>query len=143
MPSSSPPVRPGRQIHTARRSNSARNRERDQYLEHLALRRGAGSCWWNAVILTASSPRQADSYRQEIELRKEQGRLPAGVLYLVVPDPRGDRIGSGGATLNALRSLAASVSGSYTCDAWGRRNRVLLIHSGGDSRKLEEELADF
>src|ERR1019366_2731635 len=79
------------------------NTARDQYLEHLALRRGAGSCWWNAVILTASSPRQADSYRQEIELRKEQGRLPAGVLYLVVPAPRGDRIGSGGATLTALR----------------------------------------
>lgn len=114
------------------------NTARDQYLEHLALRRGAGSCWWNAVILTASSPRQADSYRQEIELRKEQGRLPAGVLYLVVPDPRGDRIGSGGATLNALRTLAESVRGSYTGEAWWRRNRVLLIHSGGDSRRLPQ-----
>jgi hypothetical protein len=114
------------------------NTARDQYLEHLALRRGADSCWWNAVILTASSPRQADSYRQEIELRKEQGRLPAGVLYLVVPDPRGDRIGSGGATLNALRTLAESVRGSYTGEAWWRRNRVLLIHSGGDSRRLPQ-----
>src|ERR1035438_949381 len=58
------------------------NTARDQYLEHLALRRGAGSCWWNAVILTASSPRQADSYRQEIELRKEQGSRGCRGLHL-------------------------------------------------------------
>ena len=114
------------------------NTARDQYLEHLAIRPGADSRWWNAVILTASSDRQADLYRQEIELRKEQGRVPAGVIYLVVADPRGDRIGSGGATLNALRSLAESARGSYTGKSWWRRHRVLLIHSGGDSRRLPQ-----
>lgn len=109
-----------------------------QYFRHLALRAGADSSWWNAVILTASSDRQAESYRQEIELRKEQGRLPAGALYVVVPDPCGDRIGSGGATLNALRTLAQSSRGCYTGAPWWRRNRVLLIHAGGDSRRLPQ-----
>jgi hypothetical protein len=47
----------------------------------------------------------------------------------VFEDPGGARIGSGGATLNALRRLATDHA-----DLAGQR--VLLIHAGGDSRCL-------
>jgi len=62
--------------------------------------------WWTAVIITASSERQADWYRWELHRRQERGRVPAGTRYLVVPDVGDQRIGSGGATINALRVLA-------------------------------------
>ncbi len=44
-------------------------------------------------------------------------------------DPAGARIGSGGATLRALASLAAEGEALS-------KKRVLMIHSGGDSRRL-------
>src|SRR6266498_4428367 len=60
--------------------------------------------WWTSVILTASSKRQAERYEWEIQRRQEGGKIPRGVTYLVVPDFGDQRIGSGGATLNALRT---------------------------------------
>ncbi len=65
--------------------------------------------WWTAVIVTASSQRQAERYRWELHRREERGRVPANTHYLVVPDMLDERIGTGGATVNALRALAAGV----------------------------------
>ena len=65
----------------------------------------------------------------------EAGLLPHGMQTLVLPDPGGRRTGSGGATLNALAQVAGLVAES---DA-GRLEtlqRVLVIHSGGDSKRL-------
>ena len=64
------------------------------------------AAWWTAVVVTASSARQAERYRAEIERRRAGGKIPERARYLVVPDPGGARIGSGGATLHALRELA-------------------------------------
>ncbi len=98
---------------------------RNSYLTLLA---GSSSqqAWWDTVILTASSPRQAESCRFEIHHRLEHGHLPASARYLVAPDPAGTRIGSGAATLNALLNLD------------GAPGRTLLIHSGGDARRLPQ-----
>jgi fucokinase len=101
--------------------------------------------WWTAVILTASSRRQADHYEWELRRRQETGKLPAGVRYLVVPDMADRRIGSGAATLNALRELArqslfhtsSTLAGVKLIDWWSEQ-RVLLIHCGGDSRRLPQ-----
>ena len=74
-------------------------------------------------------------YRSQLDWRREAGLLPHGMQTLVLPDPGGRRIGSGGATLNALAQVAGLVAES---DA-GRLEtlqRVLLIHSGGDSKRL-------
>jgi len=91
---------------------------------------------WDAVVLTASSARQAELYRAEIERRKLAGALPAATEFVVVPDPDGRRVGSGGATINALGVLAqAHPAGGR---AWWEAHRVLLIHSGGDSRRLPQ-----
>ena len=87
--------------------------------------------WWNAVVLTASSPRQADRYMDEIRRRQHQGKIPPA-LYLAVPDTGGRRIGSGGATLNALRELEGKLARNLG------DSRVLIIHSGGDSRRLPQ-----
>jgi len=96
--------------------------------------------WWTAVIITASSTRQAARYQEEIERRRLRGTLPAGVTYLVVPDLADMRIGSCGATLNALRVLGEQClpAGVTDLEAWWHTQRVLIIHSGGDSRRLPQ-----
>ncbi len=99
-----------------------------RYAERIAGQ--SGPPWWTAVIISASSRRQAVRFEWEIQRRREQGKLPAGVHYAVVPDPDDRRAGSGGATIHALQSLGDGGP------AWWRNQRVLLIHSGGDSRRL-------
>ena len=90
---------------------------------------------WDICVLTASDERQAEMYRRQLDWRREGGLLPHGMQTLVLPDPGGRRIGSGGATLNALAQVAGLVAESDS----GRLEtlqRVLLIHSGGDSKRL-------
>ena len=82
-------------------------------------------------MITASSARQAELYRNEIQRRAASGVLPQETQFLVVPDPGDRRVGSGGATINALGVLGKDR------DWWGQ-HRGLLIHSGGDSRRLPQ-----
>jgi fucokinase len=101
--------------------------------------RGAAQPWWTAVIITASSSRQGERYAEELRWRREQGKVPDGVTYLVVPDLDDERIGSGGATLNALRRLAEEALGdAESLESWWSGQRVLMVHSGGDSRRLPQ-----
>ncbi len=97
--------------------------------------------WWTAVVITAGSARQAGRYREELERRRREQKLPEGVLYLVVADPGDRRVGSGAATLNALKALAVAAGLAPdlpALEAWWGRHRVLMIHSGGDSRRLPQ-----
>src|ERR1039457_2525275 len=100
---------------------------------------------WTAVLITAGSKRQAERYEWELRRRVAAGRIPDGVLYLVVPDVADQRIGSGGATLNAIRRLIAELLFQGDCAGppidlrhWWSQQRVLLVHSGGDSRRLPQ-----
>ena len=61
---------------------------------------------WDYVVLTASNEEQAQSYRMQIKRRLERHLLPAATEYVVLSDPEGKRVGSGGATLNVLKYLA-------------------------------------
>jgi fucokinase len=97
-----------------------------QYLASLKLHPRAG---WDVCVLTASDERQAAMYRGQIEWRRATGLLPASTRFLVIADPDGQRIGSGGATLRVLAQLARE-------DDTLTGQRVLIIHSGGDSRRL-------
>ncbi len=99
--------------------------------------------WWDALVVTASSERQAKAYREEIAWRTESGRLPGKCTYLVAPDLNDQRLGSGGATINALRVLAGEhlprereAPGSL--EDWWNRLRVLVVHGGGESRRLPQ-----
>jgi fucokinase len=63
-----------------------------------------------------------------LDLRARLGALPPGLETVVLADPAGRRIGSGGSTLLCLQAIAAN--GGIA----GRR--ALVLHSGGDSRRL-------
>ncbi len=88
---------------------------------------------WDYVILTASNEAQADSYRQQIAYRQAAGKLPAATHFAVIPDPDGLRVGSGGATLNVLRYIREECGE----DSFKGR-RILVIHSGGDSKRIPQ-----
>ena len=113
-------------------------RARQLYAARVANMPSAPS-WWTAVVITASSERQARRYEWELRRRQEGGTIPSGVTYLVVPDVADRRIGSGGATLNALRALLATQPAPPPDLAqWWSGQRVFMIHSGGDSRRLPQ-----
>ena len=89
---------------------------------------------WDYVVLTSSNEAQAEAFGQQITYRMEHGVLPPQTKYLVLPDPEGKRIGSGGATLQVLRFL--SQNEGLNGDFHGKR--ILVIHSGGDSKRVPQ-----
>ena len=97
------------------------------------LERGRG---WDFIILTASNEEQAAGYREELVYRREHGYLAEDCRYLVLADPEGKRVGSGGATLNVLKMLALEYGGDSTKVFHSRR--ILVIHSGGDSKRIPQ-----
>ncbi|MCX5660224.1 MAG: hypothetical protein NTW19_10950 [Planctomycetota bacterium] len=96
------------------------------------------------LILTAANPIQARGYNAQMQARKSQGLLGDVANWRVIPDPRGRRVGSGGSTLWVLHELARSLLGRKPDAKHGAKNiadlfagqRILVIHSGGDSRRL-------
>ena len=86
---------------------------------------------WDYVVLTASNEGQAESYRMQIEYRLKNGTLSERTHYAVLPDPEGKRVGSGGATLNVLRYIHEHAGGF-------ENKRILVIHSGGDSKRISQ-----
>ncbi len=88
---------------------------------------------WDWFVITASNETQAEAYRRQIEERRLRGFLPEGTRFAVVSDTDGKRIGSGGATLNALRFIKQE-----TGDAPFDGSRILLLHSGGDSKRIPQ-----
>lgn len=88
---------------------------------------------WDYVILTASNACQAQSFEVQIEERKKAGFLPHKTHFAVIPDKDGKRVGSGGATLSVIK---------YIAEHTGKRNfsglRILVIHSGGDSKRVPQ-----
>lgn len=97
-----------------------------------SLHRSGIACW-DYIILTASNEQQAAGFRTQIRERMEAGLLPPVTHFAVLPDPDGKRVGSGGATLNVLRYIAERENSS---DFKGLR--ILVIHSGGDSKRIPQ-----
>lgn len=85
---------------------------------------------WDWIIITASNKNQANSYKTQIDYRKNLGLIP-DVRIDVIPDKNDERIGSGGATLNVLKFL-------YENDKNWNNKKILLIHSGGDSKRIPQ-----
>lgn len=79
---------------------------------------------WDYVILTASNEAQAEGYEAQISYRQQKGQLPSATHLAVIPDLNGQRIGSGGATLSAIRYVHQH-AGTFAS------KRILCIHSGG------------
>lgn len=89
---------------------------------------------WDYIILTASNESQAKSYREQINYRLENGYLPDETHYAVLPDPDGKRVGSGGATLNVLKYIREQEG----CADCFKGKHILVIHSGGDSKRVPQ-----
>ncbi|KAL6982130.1 fucokinase [Sarracenia purpurea var. burkii] len=76
------------------------------YRLRLSVRHPSRVPTWDAIVLTAASPQQAELYEWQLRRAKRMGRIAASTVTLAVPDPEGQRIGSGAATLNAIHALA-------------------------------------
>lgn len=90
---------------------------------------------WDYIILTASNKAQATAYRNQIENRLEKGLLPEETTYAVLPDPEGKRVGSGGATFQVMRYIAEQ---EPERENPFKNRRILVIHSGGDSKRVPQ-----
>ena len=104
---------------------------------------------WDYCVLTAANARQAEAYRRELAARDAAGLIPLRTRVRVCTDPGGHRVGSGGATLYALREIVVELLRDHERDACDgdtdhildaadlfRGKRILVLHAGGDSRRL-------
>ena len=92
------------------------------------------------VILTAANETQARGYEAQIRWRQAHGSIEPACRVHVAPDPGGRRVGSLGATVNALRVLAEVLASEAPAPVRNfadlfRGRRILICHSGGDGRR--------
>lgn len=97
-----------------------------------SLTRDNFACW-DYVILTASNAQQAQGFEAQIAARREAGFLPRNTHFAVIPDRNGKRVGSGGATLGVIKYIA-----EHTGKTDFSGLRILVIHSGGDSKRVPQ-----
>ncbi|RDX96241.1 Bifunctional fucokinase/fucose pyrophosphorylase, partial [Mucuna pruriens] len=92
---------------------------------------------WDAIVLTAASPEQAELYNWQLNRAKRMGRISPSTVTLAVPDPLGQRIGSGAATLNAIHALSLHYRHSQVLiNELMAKKHILLLHAGGDSKRV-------
>jgi len=90
---------------------------------------------FNACIITASDESQAELFRALIARRIEAGLYPREIDFAVCADPPGGRVGSGGGSLWALRAAIRRLGLDGGRAGLGG-SRVLVVHAGGESRRL-------
>ena len=96
---------------------------------------------YDICVITAANNHQAQGYREQLKWRISKGGLPGETEFLVFADPQGKRIGSGGSTIYVLYKLLEQF---YHTDNGKHQSphelfkgkRILILHSGGDSRRL-------
>jgi len=96
---------------------------------------------YNICVITAANKHQAQGYSEQLRWRKNRGDLPENTEFFVFSDPLGKRIGSGGSTIYVLYKLL-----EHFCHTDNGKHqfphelfngkRILILHSGGDSRRL-------
>ncbi|MBN1362676.1 MAG: hypothetical protein JW993_18910 [Sedimentisphaerales bacterium] len=98
---------------------------------------------WDYLIVTASNEAQAKAYESQLAVRREMGLLGDIREAIVVPDPDGRRVGSGGSTLCCLMEVLhrrlGDRRGKTGPRIWQeilRDLRILIVHAGGDSRRM-------
>lgn len=84
---------------------------------------------WDYIVLTASNESQAQIYEKQLQIRKDL--LPSHTRFMVIPDEGGKRIGSGGSTLSVLKRIREQEKSFEGL-------KILLIHSGGDSKRIPQ-----
>ena len=87
--------------------------------------------FWDIVVVTAVDEKQRFAYEQQIESKVSRGELPKGLIYNVLSDPIGTKIGNGGATLHAIVQLE-KIHGKELLSS----SKILMLHAGGFSQRL-------
>ncbi|XP_038610452.1 L-fucose kinase [Tachyglossus aculeatus] len=90
---------------------------------------------WTVIVLTCQYKDSVYAFQRELEVRQKRAAVPPGTLLLTVEDPDA-RVGSGGATLNALLVAAEHLSARagytvVTSDVL-HKARILILHTGRD-----------
>jgi fucokinase len=92
------------------------------------------------LVLTAANTVQARAYTAQLQVRAKRGMFAPPASWIVIPDPGDRRVGSGGSTLWVLFTLAQELLSRHpharTIHELFEGLRVLIIHSGGESRRL-------
>ena len=99
---------------------------------------------WDYLIVTASNAVQATAYEAQLRLRQQLDLLPRVRRVEVVADLDGRRIGSGGSTVYAIEQVLnfecpaapPDFEDTAAVTAVLRDLRILIVHAGGDSRRL-------
>lgn len=85
---------------------------------------------FTVVVMTAPSGQIAAVYSHQLaDLKNALQCMSSSDIYCVA-DPKGERVGSGGGTLNALHHVANKLGRDLAGE------RILMIHSGGDARRV-------
>ena len=97
---------------------------------------------YDICVITAANEHQAQGYREQLQWRKNRDTLPEETEFLVIADPRGKRIGSGGSTIYALYKLLehfCHTESSIQCRVSNiqhspyelfKGKRILILHPG-------------
>lgn len=99
------------------------------------------------LVVTAANRTQARAYTAQLRARHRRGDLAGVHRWLVISDAGDRRIGSGASTLLVLLELARRLAAGHLGHRDARHapasiaslfagQRVLVLHSGGDSRRL-------
>ncbi len=92
---------------------------------------------FHILVLTAANEAQAAGYRAQLAWREQRNLLPPNIQWFVITDPGGQRVGSGGSTIEVLQYLAREVlTVGATLHSRFAGRRILIAHSGGDARRL-------
>ncbi len=97
---------------------------------------------YDICVITAANEHQAQGYREQLRWRIDKGMLPEETEFLVIADPQGKRIGSGGSTVYVLYKLLGHLCRMSDHEKYRspeepfKGKRILILHSGGDSRRL-------
>ncbi|XP_052816161.1 L-fucose kinase-like [Mya arenaria] len=88
---------------------------------------------WTAVVITCPRKEWSLILQRELEFRQIKGYIDKDVFLLTVEDPKQD-VGSGGATINALLTVAEYISAQrgftvLTTDIL-KDARILILHNG-------------
>jgi len=97
-------------------------------------------------VITASTLAQARLYASLVRRRIDCGMYPDELQFRFYSDPQKGRVGSGGGTLVALKALFVQETGRApfgpdgidepAIRAFFGKLRVLILHAGGESRRL-------
>ncbi|CAL8260183.1 unnamed protein product [Merluccius merluccius] len=101
----------------------------------LEMRRRPSGFRWTVITLTCQHEDSVHAFQKELDLRQRRGSVSPEVLLLTVADPE-ERLGSGGATLNALLVAAEHLSARagftvVTADVLDHAH-ILILHTGRD-----------